>query len=158
MQRNGLGIVLAVGVVAAAVAFSARSLRRTSTAEMCDVCQRPVHAHSKTVALLGGRRDVFCCPACALTAQRQSGRPLKWAALTDYETGRRLSPEQAVLVRGSDVNPCDNVHVLRDATGQPSAEQFDRCSPSILAFAGRDAAARFMAAHGGRLVTVSELR
>ena len=46
-------------------------------------------------------------------------------------------------------------HVSGDK--QPMHVHFDRCSPSLLAFAKREAAEAFMREHGGRMVRFSEL-
>lgn len=125
--------------------------------EWCFVCRRPVHAESKTVAYSEGKRSVFCCPACAASHRRQSGKPVIIAEFTDYETGRRLRPSEAVLVEGGDVNPCARTEVLVDAFKHTAHEHFDRCVPGMLAFSSPRAAAYFAARHGGRILRFSEI-
>ena len=73
-------------------------------------------------------------------------------SLTDYDTGARLAPQSAFLVRGSDINPCARAHTTIGPDKQPMHEHFDRCSPSVLAFATRSAADRFARDHGGQIV------
>jgi hypothetical protein len=107
--------------------------------------------------VVGDRRELFCCPACALTTHDQDGRPVKIVELTDYETGSPLAPSQAYMVRGSDVNTCAQQHGPVGPDKQPTHVHFDRCSPSLLAFVGREAAARFAKEHGGDLLSFSEL-
>jgi hypothetical protein len=79
--------------------------------------------------------------------------------LTDYETGARLRPGEAVLVEGSDVNACTGgtAGAVMDAHKHPAAEHFDRCAPGLLAFASERAAADFAARHGGRVLRFTEL-
>ena len=158
MKRKGawfgaavmLAIVLGLG-------YTAWRISRSSEPQVCQACSRPVHAHSRTVGLVGNRRELFCCPACALTAHDQDGRPVKIVELTDYETSSPLSPTQAYLVRGSDVNTCAQDHGPVGPDKQPTHVHFDRCSPSMLAFVSRDAAARFAGEHGGKVLSFSGL-
>jgi len=96
--------VLGVAAIAIGLGYAAFSVYRGSRAEQCYACQRAVHAHMRTVAVVAGREQVFCCPACALSEHEQEGRPIKITELTDFLTGAKLAPDQAFLVRGSDVN------------------------------------------------------
>ena len=121
------------------------------------MCSRPVHPESRTVALIDGRKAMFCCPACALTVQRQSGKAVKLIALTDYETRAELAPDRAYIVENSDLNHCARTAALLDQTKTPHHVQFDRCSPGYLAFAHRPVAENFLKNHGGRLMRLSEL-
>jgi hypothetical protein len=124
---------------------------------VCQACSRPIHAQSRTVALVGNRRELFCCPACALTTHDQNGRAVKILELTDYETSSPLSPSQAYVVRGSDVNTCAQQHGPMGPDKQPTIVHFDRCSPSLLAFVSREEAAGFAREHGGEVLSFSEL-
>ena len=130
---------------------------RSSEAQICQVCSRPVHSHTRTVGLVGGRKESFCCPACALTTHDQSGRAVKIVELTDYDTNSALDPSKAYMVRGSDVNTCAQQHGPVDADKQPTVVHFDRCSPSLLAFARKEAAASFAKQHGGEVLTFPDL-
>ncbi|MCZ2075816.1 MAG: nitrous oxide reductase accessory protein NosL [Bryobacterales bacterium] len=130
---------------------------QSRVAQLCDACRRPLHANSATLAEMGGRRQVFCCPACALSARTQGSDGFRIAALTDYATGKTLAPEAALLVRGSDVNLCARVRPLIDEVKEPHPVHYDRCTPSLIAFADKTAAARFMEAHGGRVMRFDEL-
>lgn len=61
------------------------------------------------------------------------------------------------MVRGSEVNMCAQQHGPMAQDKQPTMVHFDRCSPSLLAFVGREAAARFAKEHGGEVLSFSEL-
>jgi hypothetical protein len=125
---------------------------RASSDESCSVCRRPIHASSRTVGVVAGKRAVFCCPACARSETLQASG-VKITEMTDFLTGAKLAPERAVLVRGSDVNPCTmHAHAPLDEDKRAAEVRFDRCSPSLLAFSSRAEATRFMAEHGGTLV------
>ena len=151
MRRLSYWIVPLLTVLAVAGFLSLRGHWLASAAQVCAVCRRPVQERTRTVGEIESRRDVFCCPACALTAHRQSGRQVHVLRFTDFDTGAKLAPERAFLVSDSDLNLCARAHVVLDDARQPHAAHFDRCSPSILAFATKEAAATFAASHGGKV-------
>ena len=149
--------VVAVVVVAVGLGYAAFTVYRSSQAEQCYACQRAVHAHMRTVAVVGGRQRVFCCPACALSEHEQEGKPIKITELTDFMTGTKLAPDQAFLVKGSDVNICARTQELVGADKQPADLHYDRCSPSLLAFRQRSDGARFVQEHRGEILPFSEI-
>lgn len=150
----GVAILLAIGL---GVGYTGWKISRSRAAQVCAICNRPVHPESKVIGFVEERRGVFCCPACALTAHRQTGKPVRLISLTDYETKTELLPEQAYIVQDSDVNPCARAGALVDETNTPHQVHFDRCSPSYLAFAHRSAAESFIEKHGGKLMRFDEL-
>ena len=78
-------------------------------------------------------------------------KPVKVTELTSFLTGAILSPDSAYIVKGSNVNMCATMHgLLTDAT-RPADVQYDRCSPSLLAFAQRPEAVEFVREHGGEI-------
>ncbi len=77
--------------------------------------------------------------------------------LTDQVSGRKLQPAGAFVVRNSNVNPCLQHQPAVAPDMQPMESHFDRCSPSILAFASRPAAEEFSREHGGEVLRFSEL-
>jgi hypothetical protein len=142
MRIAGAALVILLGILL---------LQVREDAEVCYVCQRPIHAHSKTVAEAGGRARLFCCPACALSQHA------KITELTSFATSAPLAPDNAWAVRGSDVNMCVRTQELI-GTGKREADlRYDRCLPSILAFARRDEAARFASEHGGEVLRFSQI-
>lgn len=144
-------------VVVAALGYSAWRLVSAREQQVCGACQRPVHGDSKTVATVAGRTALFCCPSCALSERLQSGAAVRVTALTDFRSGRPLDPSGAFLVRGGDVNPCAGHAMHLHPDKQPMQTQFDRCSPSLLAFSGFDAARAFAAEHGGQVIRFADL-
>jgi hypothetical protein len=132
-----------------------RVLRPVGAAE-CYACKRPIHEHSKTVALADGRSRLFCCPACALSQQEQGGKPVTITRLTSFLTGEPLVPENAFIVRGSDVNMCIRDRGIIDADKRPVSLRFDRCAPSLYAFAQLSEASQFARQHGGEVMRFRE--
>jgi hypothetical protein len=122
------------------------------------VCKRDLHKHTRTVAIVDRNREAFCCPTCAFAARTQGRAAVRIVELSDYNTHTPLNPESAVIVRDSDHNPCMQQHSMIDHTKHPQQVTYDRCSPSIIAFASRAAAERFQAQHGGKVIAFTELR
>ena len=150
----GLAILFAVVI---AVGYAGWRVYRETPSEYCEFSARPVHTQTKAIALVDGEQKIFCCPACALTMRAQTGQDVKLTELTDYETGRPLVPEQAFVVRGSEINMCVTQHMLMEENKQAAPMNFDRCMPSLVAFARREAAEHFLQVHGGILVSFQEL-
>jgi hypothetical protein len=147
-QILGLGIVL---VFALGLGYAGWRMSSSSQMDVCQACGRAVHANMRTVAFLGDKREVFCCPTCALSAGAQTHQPVRFEQLADYETGHALRPADAFAVEGSDVVPCVRSHEMLNRDGQPVPMDFDRCSPSIIAFAKRSSAEKFASEHGGQV-------
>ena len=150
-------ILLALLVAVGGGIYTAWQWREGSRSASCRVCQRHLHAGSQVVALWQERQEAFCCPTCAVTLGRQAGQAVTVVELTDFETGSRIAPDEAYVVQGSDVNLCLQHPMLTDSQKQPASMQFDRCSPSVLAFSSRETAVAFRQEHGGRLLTFSAL-
>jgi hypothetical protein len=77
--------------------------------------------------------------------------------LTAFLTGAKLSPNDAYVVKGSDVNMCAHAHELIDADKRPSEMLYDRCSPSLIAFAQEKEAIEFSREHGGTVHAFREV-
>ncbi len=156
---QGKNWVAAVVAIAVAVGLGYLGWRAYggSQREQCYACQRPIHAHTRTVAVVKGRSTVFCCPACALTEHEQEGRPIRVTELTSLLTGAKLSPEKAFVVKGSDVNMCAHTQELMDADKRAADVRYDRCSPSLLAFGDRTEALQFAREHGGEVLPFREI-
>jgi hypothetical protein len=158
MRRRGTVIgtafLLAIGIV---LVYAVWRIAASPESQVCHACSRPIHPENRTVGMIDGKRELFCCPRCALTEHLQTGRLVDVVELSDYSTGRALSPDNATVVEGSDVNICMNYHIHLDREKQASPLAFDRCSPSIIAFGTSEAAANFQKVHGGTLMSFREL-
>jgi hypothetical protein len=158
MSRNRFSVGLAVlATLALGLAWLGWTTLRPADAKECHACGRPIHEQALTIGLDDGSRETYCCLSCALTHHQQSGDTVEIVELRDYETGRRLSPEEAYVVRESDVNLCMRHPMLADREGSASTMEFDRCSPSMLAFATRERAEEFQHQHGGILLPFSQV-
>ncbi len=148
---------IAIIVVVAALGYVGFRAYGGAQPEGCYACQRPIHAHSRTVAMVNGHARMFCCPACALSEHEQEGRPVRIVELTSFLTGAKLSPTEAYVVKGSDMNMCAHAHEMIDADKRPAGVLYDRCSPSLIAFGQRSEAIEFAHEHGGEVLAFKEV-
>ncbi len=88
---------------------------------------------------------------------RETGQKIRVVELTDYPTHAGIEPDEALLVVGSSVNHCLRAEPLLDQQRAANRLEFDRCSPSVLAFSSEAEARGFMAKSGGRLSRFEEL-
>jgi len=152
----GLTVLVAFGIT---VGYTGWKMRTSFATSICEHCGRSSASRGRTVGLdFSNEKEVFCCPTCALTASLQRGRALHILEFTDYYTRTGIAPEEAYLVYGSDVNFCVRDRILTDQYRLPAPIEFDRCAPSIVAFAANEAAESFMREHGGTLLRFDELQ
>ena len=156
MQRRSVLAGIVAILVLAGLGYSGWHYVNERSAQSCKACTRPVHSHMKTVAVLDGKRAVYCCPACALSEHQQSGKRVQVVEMTDYISNGPVKPESSFVVRNSDVNPCLQHHPAVGENNQPLQAHFDRCSPSVLAFQDQKSATAFSGEHGGQVVKFSD--
>lgn len=156
-RARQIAVIGIIAVVALAVGYAGWRVYRQAQPEQCFACQRPIHAHSRTVAFAKGSSRLFCCPACALSEHEQEGKPVRVTELTEFLTGAKLCPNDAYVVKGSDVNMCSQAHELIDADKRPAGMHYDRCAPSLLAFARESEATQFSREHGGTVLPFREV-
>jgi hypothetical protein len=131
-------------------------LRGSGEPDLCQLCERPIHHQTAFSAVLGGRKVWACCARCGLSFFR-SGQEVLSAEATDYATGNTVSAEKCVYVEGSLVAPCCSASVIIVGEKTSCGKCFDRCYPSVIAFASPEAAYSFSREHGGRIVSFGTL-
>ena len=92
-----------------------------------------------------------------LAQHQQMGKPVQITQVTSFTTGKAISPGSAYVVQGSSVNMCETKHEVMDADKRPADLRYDRCAPSLIAFAQRDEAVEFAREHGGDVKPFTEL-
>ena len=123
----------------------------------CGFCHRPIHAHARVLAEIGGRRITVCCARCAITEAFQEKKTVRLIEVTDYVSGNTLKPEHAYFVEGSRKVLCDHDAPMFDETKRLQPMTFDRCSPGAYAFARREDAAAFTQENGGVVLQLNEM-
>lgn len=124
---------------------------------VCGFCNRPIQPNLGVVAEVGGRKERVCCARCAVTEARQEGKPLRLLSVTDYASGRELSPEKAWYVENSRAIACSHDMARFDQNKQVEHVTFDRCSPGTFAFARKEDAEAFVARNGGVVHNLQEM-
>ncbi len=157
MDRRSVLTSGAVAVGLGGIGYAALRFLRFGDERHCAACQRHVHVQMRTVAMVGGRKEAFCCPACAFSERRQRNQTVDVLTVTDAATGKELDAKSATMIVGSDVNMCHEMHPTLDGGHQPLADTFDRCSPSMIAFGGIGEARDFQRRHGGEIIGFSSL-
>ena len=149
-----------IGAVALAAVLGAAFVwvkARRDDPPLCDTCRRPVMSETAFSAVVDGREVGYCCPRCWVTSlHTQRGRHERPTA-TDYVSQKRLPAEQCVFVEGSAVAPCCAPQMTRGKDGLPAVQCFDRCVPSVVAFASPKDALQFSKEHGGVIVSFQTL-
>ena len=143
-------------VVAGLFAGGYLLMNRRSQTE-CGFCQRHINPKAHVVAEVGGQRRDVCCTHCAVTESRQEKKPLRLIAVTDYPTGKMVSPDGAWFVEDSRVIACQHDMSKMDESKHAEQLSFDRCSPGTFAFRDRNAAETFVAQNGGVLRSLPEV-
>ena len=156
MERR-VWIAACIGVLVLAIlGYASWRTFSTSSPNECYACRRLIHAHTKTMAVVNGHARLFCCPACALSLREQAGKPVQVTQLTSFLDGKALAPDSAYIVKGSNVNMCEQMHELIQEDKRPADLRYDRCSPSLIAFARRGEAQEFAREHGGEVMPFRE--
>ena len=150
--------VALIVVIAGALLYLGWTTLNPSSGATCSVCARPVHLAARVDGVAGDDSLTFCCAACALRSREQDAPPLEVTRVFDYVSGQGLDPSQATVVVGSDINLCMREHVLMDDRKEASELHYDRCAPSVLAFASQQAADRFRTEHGGVAKSFADLK
>lgn len=156
MQRRSALAGIAAILALAGLGYSAWRFVLDRSDRSCGACSRPVHSHMKTVAMVDGKRSVYCCLACALTEEKQSGQRVQVVETTNFLSNSPLNPENSYVVRNSDANPCLQHQPAVGENHQPLEARFDRCAPSVLAFQDQKAARAFASRHGGQVLRFSD--
>src|ERR1019366_4118929 len=123
----------------------------------CGFCQRHINPKAHVVAEVGGQRRDVCCTHCAVTESRQEKKSLRLIAVTDYPTGKMVSPEGAWFVEDSRVIACQHDMSKMDESKHPEQLAFDRFSPGTFAFNDRKAAEAFVVQSVGVLRSLPEV-
>jgi hypothetical protein len=148
------GLLLTVMLAAVTAACSKQ-------AKFCEECGRAECRNlSFDVRHQDGTLVQTCCPRCALHYLARRHPSVASLAVRDFDTAGRIDATRAFYVEGSDVAPCSAFagSPPRDERGCCMKTVYDRCLPSLLAFASRPEAETFAREHGGAIKTFADLQ
>lgn len=155
-SRTFFAASIAIALIVGAAIGMWYTLRARPPA-FCEISGRVIHANMRTVAEVGGKRLHACCARCALTLGSQTGKPVRILKVTDYMSGGPVDASKAYFVDGSQVEVCSMPRVKVNEQHLPYERVFDRCAPSLIAFAREEEAKAFIVQHGGSLKRLDEL-
>jgi hypothetical protein len=125
----------------------------SKSTRMCAVCNRDeCKGLAFRVTLENGKVVETCCPRCGLHYLESTHQQARKMEATDFATGQWVDAATAVYVSGSDMHPCAEIQSMRDPQGCCLMKTYDRCLPSLVAFAAKEQATAFQKSHGGQLV------
>ena len=123
----------------------------------CNICNRPIHPGMSFLVQTDGHTERACCPRCGMHyALNHPGRDQRlWA--TDINSGKMIPAETAYYDEGGNINYCaaHGEAVQRQPQGV-SVRDYDRCLPTLVAFATRAEAETYQREHGGRVLNYAE--
>jgi len=154
MRRAGSWVLALALVLAPALGSCGKG-------KTCSVCAREECGNlTFRIELTGGESIETCCPRCGLEHLKTERRSVAALEVRDFESASAIDARTAFYVVGSDVTPCKDMHASKaplDAQGCCIRTTYDRCVPSVLAFARQENAAAFAASHGGTLTSFDAL-
>jgi hypothetical protein len=155
--KIGTFVGLAVACLAALAGYLVWAGRIAGGKPVCDVCKRGLHAETSfRIARPDGSIQSVCCPRCGLAAVIQNGGRV--LDVVDSTTKKRISAAEAIYLEGSDIMECCTDTGFRSDEGSYRKIEYDRCMPSLLAFARREDAEAVRQKHDGRIIDFEEAR
>ena len=131
-----------------------------SSAPSCSQCGRAECKNLAFSVVSPDHVERTCCPRCGLRYLRDEKPQVTRLEVRSFDDAATLDARFALYVEGSDVHPC-----AHPADSTPRVDErgccletvYDRCEPSLVAFATADAANAFAREHGGFVRSWSEL-
>ncbi|HEX5412807.1 MAG TPA: hypothetical protein VFZ27_13235 [Terriglobia bacterium] len=158
MNRSRLSIaVLIVPIVAGAGWLIHREVNPKQTAA-CEICGRGIMKQVEfRIETDHGAIDA-CCPACAMHHIINNPGEARKELATDFNSGREIPARSAYYDMGGDVQYCTRHDPAIQRLPGHGVEMrvYDRCLPTLVAFASKNDAEAYRQRHGGRVVTFDQ--
>jgi len=156
-RQMGTFVGLAVICLAALLGYLVWAGRIAGGKPVCEVCKRVIHTETSfRIARPDGSMRAVCCPRCGLASVIQNGGRVLDAV--DFTTKKRVGAAEAIYLEGSDIMECCTNTGFRSDEGAYQKMEYDRCMPSLLAFARREDAEMVRQKHGGNIISFEEAR
>jgi hypothetical protein len=155
--KIGTFVGLAVICLAGLLAYFVWEGRIAGGKPVCEVCKRLIQTETSfRIARPDGEMRAVCCPRCGLAAVIQNGGRVFDAV--DFTTKKRIEATGAIYLEGSDIMECCMSTGFRSDAGAYEKMAYDRCMPSLLAFARSEDAEMVRQKHGGNILSFEEAR
>jgi hypothetical protein len=158
MTAKRIGIVLAALALLVAVGLVSSHWEAGRQPAICQVCGRviPQQTEFRMVKADGGSLDA-CCARCAMHYMVDHPDAVSHAWATDFASGRKIRAQSAYYDEGGDVQYCTRHDPSVERSPEGVRERtYDRCLPTLVAFANREEAESYRQKHGGRVLTYEE--
>jgi hypothetical protein len=141
-----------VGISVAAYRWEARQ-----GPAICQICGRDIPEQTAYRLQTSEGTIRACCPSCAMHYMLHHPNTVRQAWASDFVSGRMIPAGTAYYDEGGDVQYCtaSNAPIEREPQGI-RVRVYDRCLPTLVAFASRDEAESYRRKHGGRILTYNE--
>ncbi len=152
-------LILSTSMLVLAVLVGTVILRHEAerTNQICQVCQRPVHAGMGYRLVLAKGSEAACCPRCGIHYDLNHPGIVHAAFAKDFYTGAEIPAEKAYYDEGGNEVYCAHVKPLERKELESSAQlAYDRCLPTLVAFKTRAEAETYQQEHGGRVLDYAE--
>jgi hypothetical protein len=156
-SKTGAFVGVAVICVAALLGYLVWAGKIAGGKPVCEVCKRIIHTETSfKIVRADGSMQATCCPRCGLAAVIQNGgRALE---AVDFSSKKPIGAAEAIYLEGSEIMECCSTTGFRSDEGAYQDMGYDRCMPSLLAFARREDADMVRQKHGGRIIGFEEAR
>jgi len=131
--------------------------RASQHPDLCQMCNRDIPKQTAFRMDTTHGTVMACCPRCAMHHIINHPGLVRHAWATDFHSGRMIPAQSAYYDEGGDVQYC-TAHespVERTPMGV-QMRTYDRCLPTLVAFAKQDEAEAYRQQHGGRVVTYNQ--
>ena len=157
MRAKRVLVTLAAVVAIVAVGLVAYHWGISKGPALCQMCSRNIPKQTAFRMATTHGTVMACCPRCAMHHIISHPGLVRRAWATDFDSGRMIPAQSAFYDEGGNVQYC-TAHespVERTPTGV-EVRTYDRCLPTLVAFATQDKAEAYRQQHGGRVVTYNE--
>ncbi len=125
---------------------------------VCEICGRGIMRQVEFRIETARGTLYACCPGCAMHHIINHPGEARKELATDFKSGRLIPARSAYYDMGGNVQYCTRHDPsLQRVPGQGvEMRVYDRCLPTLVAFATRNEAEVYRQQHGGRVLTYNE--
>ena len=157
MRGSRLSITILMIALAVGAAWVIPRLETPKQPAVCEICGRGITKQVEFRIETAHGTIYACCPGCALHHIINHPGEARKELATDFKSGRLIPARSAYYNMGGDVQYCTrHKPPVERGTEGVSQRVYDRCLPTLVAFATRDEAEAYRQKHGGHVVTYEE--
>ncbi|HXH49685.1 MAG TPA: nitrous oxide reductase accessory protein NosL [Terriglobia bacterium] len=157
MRGKRLSITLLMIALAIGAAWLIHRLETPKQPAVCEICGRGIMKQVEFQIETSHGTIYACCPGCALHHIINNPEEARKELATDFDSGRLIPARSAYYDMGGDVQYCTRHDpALHRMPSGVEMRVYDRCLPTLVAFASKDDAEAYRQQHGGRVVTFDQ--